>query len=92
MSMGKGGGHDHKFDLTIVVNGEPVVVEANENAPLRTVVEKALGETQNVGQPADNWELRDEDGKLLDLTKKIGTFAFAAGMTLLLSLKAGVAG
>jgi uncharacterized protein DUF2604 len=83
---------DHKIALNVVVNGQPVVVEANENAPLKSLIEKALEESHTVGQPPDNWEIRDEQGNLLDLTKKIGTFGFAMGITLLLSLKAGAAG
>ena len=74
----------HKIALNVVVNGAPVIVDVNENAPLRSLVEKALEESHNVGQPPDNWEIRDEKGNLLDLAKKIGTFGFAMGATLLL--------
>lgn len=50
---------DHKKALTIVVNGQPVEIEANENAPLRSLVGRALELSGNVGQPPENWELRD---------------------------------
>ena len=82
----------NKIELTLVVNGQPVTVEANENAPLQTAVNKALEDSENVGQPPENWELRDEAGNLLDLTQKIGTFGFSGGAVLMLSLKAGIAG
>lgn len=85
-------GGRNKVDLTVVVNGQPVEVEGNENAPLQTVLNQALGDTQNSAQPPENWEMRDEAGNLLDLTKKIGLFAFAAGTVLLVNLKAGAAG
>jgi hypothetical protein len=82
----------NKDTLTIVVNGQPVELEANENAPLKTVIGKALEKSGNVGQPAENWELKDASGALLDLDKKIGEYHFADGVKLFLSLKAGVAG
>jgi hypothetical protein len=82
----------NKETLTIVVNGRPVEVEANEHAPLHSVIGKALDESGNAGQPKEQWELRDQAGALLDVNRKIGEFAFAAGVTLFLNLKAGVGG
>lgn len=78
--------------LNIIVNGASAVVERNENAPLISTIEKALADTGNVGQPIDNWELRDASGNVLDLSQKIGSFGFAADAKLYLSLKAGVGG
>jgi hypothetical protein len=81
-----------KLDLTIVVNGQPTTVEANPNAPLHTVIPKALQQTNNTGQGVENWELRDAAGNLLDASRKIETFNFAPGTNLFLNLKAGVGG
>lgn len=81
-----------KLMLTIVVNGQPTVVEANPNGPLHTVIPKALEQTGNTGQPVENWELRDAAGNLLDGSRKIDTFHFAPGVHLFLNLKAGVGG
>jgi hypothetical protein len=78
--------------LTIIVNGVPAVVERNANAPLNSLVEKALNETGNVGQPIENWEMRDAAGAVLDLSRKIGEFDFPDDVKLFLSLKAGVGG
>ena len=78
--------------ITVVVNGQPTVVTANEEAPLHTVIPKALEQTGNAGQPPDNWELRDVAGNLLDVTRKIETFHFPEGVRLFLNLKAGVGG
>jgi hypothetical protein len=78
--------------ITVVVNGQPTVVTANEEAPLRTIIPKALEQTGNAGQPPDNWELRDVAGNLLDVTRKIETFHFPDGVRLFLNLKAGVGG
>lgn len=81
-----------KETLTVVVNGQPVEVEANKNAPLKSIIGKALELSGNVGQPPENWELKDAGGVLLDLDKKIGEHNFPDDVKLFLSLKAGVAG
>jgi hypothetical protein len=78
--------------LTIIVNGVPSTVERNDNAPLGSVIGKALDDTNNSGQPQENWELRDANGSLLDLKKKIGAFSFPDDVKLYLSLKAGIGG
>lgn len=82
----------NKIDLTIIVNGQPTVVEANINAPLKTVVERALQQTNTTGQPPEAWEIRDAAGVGLDLDQKIKDFGFAPGTQLFLNLKAGVGG
>lgn len=82
----------NKIDLAIVVNGQPTMVDANLNAPLRTVVEKALQQTSTTGQGPDQWELRDASGNELPLDQKIKDFNFVPGVQLFLNLKAGVGG
>jgi len=81
-----------KLQLAVIVNGQPTVVEANSNAPLHSIIGRALQQTGNSGQPAENWELRDAVGVLLDETKKIADFHFPADVKLFLNLKAGVGG
>jgi hypothetical protein len=83
---------NNEIDLAIVVNGQPTIVRANQNAPLRTVIPRALEQTGNAGQPPDNWELRDSAGGPLSLDQKIEDFNFPAGVRLFLNLKAGVGG
>ena len=83
---------NEKALLTIIVNGAPAVVERNENAPLKSAIEKALADTGNVGQPIENWELRDANGNVLDVSQKISAFDFPVDVKLFLSLKAGVGG
>lgn len=82
----------NSLELVVVVNGQPAPVTGNVNSPLHTVIPKALEATGNVGQPVENWELRDQDGKLLDISKKTGSFGFVEGSRLFLNLKAGVGG
>ena len=81
-----------KISLTVVVNGQPTVVDALDDAPLSTIIPDALRQTENSGQPPENWELRDADGNLLDLAKKIGDYGFPTKVRLFLNLKAGVGG
>lgn len=82
----------NKDTLTVVVGGQPVEVDANVHAPLKTIVPRALELSGNEGQPPENWELRDEVGNALDLAKKIEDYHFTADVKLFLNLKAGVGG
>ena len=81
-----------KIQITVVVNGQPTVVDASADDPLGTIILDALRQTANSGQPPENWELRDSDGTLLDLDKKIGEYGFPEKTRLFLNLKAGVGG
>lgn len=81
-----------KQTLAIVVNGALALIERNVNAPLRSAIGKVLADTGNVGQPMENWELRDSAGNLLDLDRKIGMYNFPDDVRLFLNLKAGVGG
>jgi hypothetical protein len=82
----------NKIELAVVVNGQATVVEGNANAPLQTIIPRALDQTGNSGQPPENWELRDAQGTLLDTSKKIASFNFTPDIRLFLNLKAGVGG
>jgi hypothetical protein len=81
-----------QIEIAVVVNGQPTVVHANPNSPLKSVIPKALEATGNTGQPPENWELRDANGTLLDGSKKIESFGFPPDVQLFLNLKAGVGG
>ncbi len=81
-----------KISLTVVVNGQPTVVDAVGDDPLGTIIPDALRQTENSGQPPENWELRDADGNLLDLDKKVEDYGFPPKVRLFLNLKAGVGG
>jgi len=82
----------NQIELEVIVNGQPTLVAANRNAPLHTIIPRALEQTGNAGQSPDNWELRDAGGTLLPLETKIKDFNFAADVKLFLNLKAGVGG
>lgn len=88
----QGKGKGKQIDFTVVVNGEPTTVKAHEREPLSTIIPEALSETGNSGQPPENWEVRDEAGKLLDAAQLIGSFDFPKQVRIFLNLKAGVGG
>jgi len=83
---------DQKITLTIIVGTVPTTVETNANAALASVIEKALNEAQQIGQPPDQWELKDEPGNVLEPQKKPSDYGLLNGATLYLSLKAGIGG
>ena len=92
---GHGGDHDHHGNvvkITMVVNGQPVTIEATQQEQLSDVRQRALTETQNLAQPPENWEIKDEAGTVLDPDKRVGHYHFGKEVTLFLSLKAGAAG
>lgn len=82
----------NQIPLVVVVNGQPTPVEANLNAPLHSIIGKALEATGNQGQPAENWELRNQDGSPLAGEQKIKDLGLAPGAQIFLNLKAGVGG
>lgn len=84
--------HGHVVRITMVVNGQPVTIKATEQEKLSEVRQRALTETENVAQPPENWEIKDEAGAVLDPDKRVGDYHFGKEVTLFLSLKAGAAG
>lgn len=89
---GTGGGNT-KVDLEVVVGGgEGVTIKAKPDDTLNDVAVEALKKSKNKGQPIENWDLRDEPGAVLDLARTVGSYGFASGTLLSLTLKAGIAG
>jgi len=89
---GDHGGHTHLVEITMVVNGQPIVLQAAEGETLASVRHRALTDTQNLAQPPENWEIKNEAGAVLDPEKHVGEYHFGPKVTLFLSLKAGAAG
>lgn len=57
-----------KFTVTFVIQGKEFPVEVNPNQPVKVGVVKALHDSGNQGNP-DEWQVRTEDGKMLDQNK-----------------------
>lgn len=83
---------EQKVQLLVIVAGVETVVEGNENAPLQTVAQHALNASGNNGRPLSEWELKDEQGRALDLSKPVGSFNFGPRALLYLTLRVGVNG
>lgn len=80
------------LDLIVVVSGSPHPVRVNVHQTLEHVVAEALRESGNVGQPPADWELRTEDGTLLDQSMRVDAARLREGQTLFLSPHAGAGG
>lgn len=81
-----------KIGITFVIGGEPTEVRAKPDEQLLSLLEKALKQSENTGQPADAWQVTDEPGNPLDVTKTLLELGIQDGAVLLASLKAGAAG
>jgi hypothetical protein len=80
------------IDVTVVVSGQPERLRVNVHQTLDHVVHEALQRSGNQGQASSDWELRTEDGRLLDQTLTARDAGIDDGMTLFLSPKAGAGG
>lgn len=79
--------------VVVVVNGAATTVAIQGNPTLQEIVETALLQTQNSGQPVENWELRGpDDAPILDLSAKIKKLDLDEHDQLFLNLRAGIGG
>lgn len=81
-----------KIILVFIINGQETSIEANLNSPLKSAVERALAKSGNTGRPADEWEVRNVGGVLLDKTLKIDELNLDDNARLFLSLRVGAGG
>ena len=81
-----------QIQLTFIINGANFSLETNVNAPLKEAVARALAESGNTGRPASEWQVRDTNGVLLEIDRKIEDFHFANGTRLFLTLAVGAGG
>lgn len=83
---------DERYEITIIVNGQPVETKVGPDEQIDEAVKYALKESGNIGQSPDRWELREESGQPIDTGKTFGALGIKAGAKLFLNLKAGVGG
>ncbi len=83
---------DKKVDVTIVVSGQPERLEVNHHQSVEHLVEKALKRSGNAGQAPGEWELRREDGTLIDQSLRVDQAGIVDGTTLFLNPKTGAGG
>ncbi len=82
---------DHQV-LIFIINGQDFPVRANFNAPLKVAAERALRESGNTARPADEWEVRDIKGVLLDTQRSPRQLGLHDRARLFLSLQVGAGG
>ena len=80
------------IDVTVVVSGQPERLKVNVHQTLEHLVHEALQKSGNEGQAPSEWELRTEDGRLLEQSATIADAGLQDGVTLFLSPKAGAGG
>ncbi len=83
---------DHKITLVFIINGQDTPIEANVETPLAVAVEHALKKSGNTGREAEEWEVRDVNGVLLEKGRKIKDLGLKNGARLFLSLRVGAGG
>ncbi len=85
--------HDQQnIEVIVVVSGQPERLKVNVHQTLDHLVHEALQRSGNRGQASSDWELRTEDGRLLDQSLTVAAAAIQDGATLFLSPKAGAGG
>jgi len=80
------------IDVIVVVSGQPEPLKVNVHQTVEHLVHDALQKSGNSGQAPAEWELRTEDGRLLDQSQTVAVAGIQEGMTLFLSPKAGAGG
>lgn len=83
---------DNRITLIFIVNGVDYRVNANVEAPLTVAVQHALVESGNTGRPANEWEVRNSSGVLLEQNRTIEDLHLQDGARLFLSLHVGAGG
>jgi hypothetical protein len=83
---------DQKIQLVFIINGANFPLETNINAPLKEAVVRVLSESGNTGRPPAEWQVRDANGVLLEMERKVKDFGFSNGTRLFLSLGVGAGG
>ena len=81
------------YYLIFIINGESFEVTCSRTELLKLAVEKALQESGNTGRrEISEWEVRNEDGVLLEMGREIEKLDLKKGAQLFLSLKVAAGG
>jgi hypothetical protein len=84
--------HKKDIEIVVVVSGQPERIRIHVHQTLEHLVHEALRRSGNAGQPPSDWDLRTEDGRLLDQSVTVAAAHIHDGITLFLSPKAGAGG
>lgn len=81
----------NKLEVEIIVNGTSAGQMAfPEGIALGGLLSQVLAKTNNIGQPPENWEIKDSYGNILDLGKHLRDYENLD--QLWFSIKAGIGG
>lgn len=80
------------IEVVVVVSGQPERIKVGIRQTLQQVVHEALQRSGNHGQAPSEWELRTEDGRLLEQSATVAASGLHDCVTLFLSPKAGAGG
>lgn len=83
---------DNHLDVVVVVSGVPRPGRINVHEPLEHLVREVLRASGDEGRNAMDFELRTEDGRLLDLTVQAQQSGLVDGQVLFLNPRAGAGG
>jgi hypothetical protein len=83
---------EQNIELTVVVSGQPVRLKVNVHQTVEHLIHDALQQSGNKGQAPSEWELRTEDGTLLDQSARIADVGLTEGGTIFLNPRAGAGG
>lgn len=81
--------HEQLIEVIVVVSGQSERIRVNLHQTLEHVVRDALQRSGNQGQAPSEWELRREDGSLLDQAQRVAEAGINDGTTLFLNPKTG---
>jgi hypothetical protein len=82
----------NNIEVVVVVSGQSERLKVNVHQTLEHLVHEALEKSGNQGQAPSEWELRTEDGRLLEQSLTGAAAGLHDGVTLFLSPKAGAGG
>ena len=82
----------NNIEMVVVVYGQSERLKVNLHQTLEHLVHEALQKSGNQGQAPSEWELRTEDGRLLEQGLTAAAAGLHDGVTLFLSPKAGAGG
>jgi hypothetical protein len=82
----------NQLHLVIVVSGAPQALSINPHETLEHAVREALRESGNQGRSPAEFELRNQDGALLDQAQRPSDVGVHDGQTLFLNPHAGAGG
>ncbi len=83
---------NNHLEVTVVVSGQSQTIRINVHQKLEHLVREALHASGNAGQAPSEWELRTEQGMLLDQDARASDAGIVSGVTLFLNPQTGVGG